>query len=605
MENEFLIRDYEETVRKQALLIARQQALIDDLREELTTQQTQSASTNKQNQRRIDALLQQIQSSAIQDSGEEILLLKREVETAQKEKELCQAENSRQTLEIERLQQDLVGLQNATSDAQIPLQGQFSDEYVKVVEALEEETNRLRRELKRLEDEKVEILKVNIGLKKKIIIFQASSIETNLEQELQKNQALKATLEEKESAALEIRDTYRTLNAKFLEQSDDLRTLIAQTEALQKSKDQMTKVLSNVKEKLNDAQRRVADSLRIAEDSLVEKDAALLREKHALNEVRRLESTVASLMEEAGLKAKAEVNKIKDDYNANIKKLSQEVAQLEMTLNQKQLECDRSLRERKKMAEEVERLMTELSNRKEQHRAETLNLHDRINVLESKITNTIAEKKSVSDQNELSMRDYEQQKEELFHRIQELEQRLSISRSECEALRLECEEIRSANTNATATLERAKEDGESSEKFLKRQLRLKTEELEELSSSSRVRLDALNSTHQEVVTQLQDNIASLQGSYTRLQVQMNDQRKESDLKVSEVSRRLQECQSKSQQLVRSLHEASTNLAIARDLNSHYEKRIQDVEDRLRASEKRFVTLRSGSRQDEGLYKPTC
>ncbi|ROT67751.1 putative sodium channel and clathrin linker 1 isoform X3 [Penaeus vannamei] len=595
MEKEYLIKDYEEAVRKQALLIARQQALIDDLREELSTQQTRSASTNKENQKRIEALLQQIQSSTIQESGEEILLLKKEVETAQKEKELCQAENSRQTLEIERLQQELVGLQSATSDAQIPLQGQFSDEYAKVVEALEEETNRLRAELNRLEDEKIEILKVNIGLKKTV-----SSIETTLEQEVQKNQILKSTLEERGSASQEIRDSYRTLNAKFLEQSEDLRTLIAQTEALQKSKDQMTKVLSNVKEKLNDAQKRVADSLRIAEDSLVEKDAALLREKHALNEVRRLESTVASLMEEAGQKAKAEVNKIKDDYNANIKKLSQEVAQLEM----KQLECDRSLRERKKMAEEVERLMAELCNKKEQHRAETLNLHDRINILESKITNTIAEKKSVSDQNVLSMREYEQQKEELFHRIQELEQRLSTSRSECEALRLECEEIRSANADATATLERAKEDGESSEKFLKRQLRLKTEELEELSSSSRVRLDALNSTHQEVVTQLQDNIASLQESYTRLQVQMNDQRKESELKMSEVSRRLQECQSKSQQLVRSLHEASTNLAIARDLNSHYEKRIQDVEDRLRASEKRFVTLRSGSRQDEGLYKPT-
>lgn len=67
---------------------------------------------------------------------------------------------------------------------------------------------------------------------------------------------------------------------------------------------------------------------------------------------------------------------------------------------------------------------------------------------------------------------YEQQKEELFHRIHELEQRLSGSRSECEALRIECEEIRSANANATATLERAREDGESSEKFLKRQLRL-------------------------------------------------------------------------------------------------------------------------------------
>lgn len=57
------------------------------------------------------------------------------------------------------------------------------------------------------------------------------------------------------------------------------------------------------------------------------------------------------------------------------------------------------------MAEEVERLMAELCNKKEQHRAETLNLHDRINILESKITNTIAEKKSVSDQNVLSMRE--------------------------------------------------------------------------------------------------------------------------------------------------------------------------------------------------------
>lgn len=55
-------------------------------------------------------------------------------------------------------------------------------------------------------------------------------------------------------------------------------------------------------------------------------------------------------------------------------------------------------------------------------------------------------------------------------------------------------------------------------------------------------------------------------------MQMNDQRKESEQKMSEVSRRLKECQNKSQQLVRSLHEANTNLAIAKDLNSHYEKR---------------------------------
>lgn len=47
--------------------------------------------------------------------------------------------------------------------------------------------------------------------------------------------------------------------------------------------DHLAKILHSVKEKLKEAQGRVTESVRIAEDSLVEKDAALLREKHALS----------------------------------------------------------------------------------------------------------------------------------------------------------------------------------------------------------------------------------------------------------------------------------------------------------------------------------
>lgn len=57
---------------------------------------------------------------------------------------------------------------------------QFSDEYAKVVEALEEETNRLRAELNRLEDEKIEILKVNIGLKKTVCFMYRKKEKINI-----------------------------------------------------------------------------------------------------------------------------------------------------------------------------------------------------------------------------------------------------------------------------------------------------------------------------------------------------------------------------------------------------------------------------------------
>lgn len=48
------------------------------------------------------------------------------------------------------------------------------------------------------------------------------------------------------------------------------------------------------------------------------------------DEVHRLEGTVASLTEEAGRRAQVEVSKVKDDYNTNIKKMSQEVVKLEI-----------------------------------------------------------------------------------------------------------------------------------------------------------------------------------------------------------------------------------------------------------------------------------
>lgn len=51
---------------------------------------------------------------------------------------------------------------------------------------------------------------------------------------------------------------------------------------------------------------------------------------YGIDEVHRLEGTVASLTEEAGRRAQAEVSKVKDDYNNKIKKISQEIVRLEI-----------------------------------------------------------------------------------------------------------------------------------------------------------------------------------------------------------------------------------------------------------------------------------
>ncbi|KAK8748926.1 hypothetical protein OTU49_015595 [Cherax quadricarinatus] len=596
MERDLLFQGYEETVQRQASLLQKQQKIIENLKEELSSQQQTLVSASKRHQGKIESLLQQSQSVTLQEFSEEIQLLKQELETALKEKELSQAESRRQAVEVQRLRQEVVILQAGANTVDGSPLGQSQEEYLRVVKILEEETERLRTHVGRLEDEKLQILKSNIDLKKKV-----SSLDIFLDQEKQRNIAYRSVVDDKEEALQEMKESLTALNLRFTEQSEDLQTILAQTEALQKSKDNLAKILINVKDKLKEAQKRVAESVRIAEDALVEKDAALLREKHVMNEVHRLESTVSSFTEEAGKKTQAEVSKIKDDYNTSIKNMSQEVMDLEMALNEKQLECDRTLRELKKATNEAEQLQGELNRKKEQHHQDILHFQERINALEIKVMLLSAERDNISTAGLQNIQESEQQREELLTRIHELEDRVIALREECVAIRIEYEEAKRNHNYVSSLLEKVKEESQSSEKFLKSQLRMKTEEIEELSAINEARLDATETSHRDVVAKLYENNTTIQANYSKLESHVSAQKLEYEERISDLTRRLQELQEKNRQLTNSLHEANTSLSVTKDVASQYKDRIGEVEDRLHAAEIRFTTLRQKNKSTSGVF----
>ncbi|XP_066952475.1 sodium channel and clathrin linker 1-like [Macrobrachium rosenbergii] len=415
-----------------------------------------------------------------------------------------------------------------------------------------------------------------------------------LEQSGKEINLLKTADKEKDESSLELRESYVNLNKQFADQSEDLRVLLLQAKSLQKSKDYLTKVLGTVNDRLEDAKQRVSESVRIAEDALVEKDAALLREKHALDEVSRLESTVSSLMEEMGGKAQAEVLKIKDDYNSNIKKLSQEVVRLEMALNGKQLEYIRAVKDKERIESELEQMKVEFSKKKEEHHEEILNLHQRISSQDNRIITLLNEKDSSLTAHGLRVKEHEEQREELLVRIQELEDHLVLSRGDCESLRIVHEELKREYQITLANFKRLEEESKSNDKFLKRQLRAKTEELEEVTSSSSIRLDAVDASSKGIIKQLNENIEVLQESYSKLQSQVETQKRDYEERITEVSQRLQDSLLKYKNALQSAHETKTELAVTKDIASQYSNRIEELEARLRAAEQRYSTLKKAT-----------
>ena len=59
-----------------------------------------------------------------------------------------------------------------------------------------------------------------------------ASLEAQLDQECRSAQALRSLVDEKEASAQEASDSFNNLNKKFLEQSEDLRLLLAQVQNL-------------------------------------------------------------------------------------------------------------------------------------------------------------------------------------------------------------------------------------------------------------------------------------------------------------------------------------------------------------------------------------
>ncbi|KAG1710487.1 Sodium channel and clathrin linker 1 [Nymphon striatum] len=91
---------------------------------------------------------------------------------------------------------------------------------------------------------------------------------------------------------------------------------------------------------------QLRDYAQVAENALLEKDAAISRERLALNDVNRLEKSINQLMNEAGNKVKMEVDKVKLQCNSNIEEVVEQIQQLELELSKSKTFIERITRER-------------------------------------------------------------------------------------------------------------------------------------------------------------------------------------------------------------------------------------------------------------------
>lgn len=124
--------------------------------------------------------------------------------------------------------------------------------------------------------------------------------------------------------------------------------------ALQASLVEKNKLLDGFIVREEVAKNKVREAVSVVETALMEKDAALLREAQAKEEVARVTKTLSEVIQENDLKVKAEINQIRVECSMKLNQLREELTKAKEEMLNKNFELEKAVLKNEALQKEIE-----------------------------------------------------------------------------------------------------------------------------------------------------------------------------------------------------------------------------------------------------------
>uniref|UniRef100_A0A672H2Z6 Sodium channel and clathrin linker 1 n=1 Tax=Salarias fasciatus TaxID=181472 RepID=A0A672H2Z6_SALFA len=126
---------------------------------------------------------------------------------------------------------------------------------------------------------------------------------------------------------------------------------------------ELTARCSALEEEKYDALSKVRESVQMAEEAALQKDQARLREKQKTEELEKTNEAMRQLIQTAAVRTRKEVENARKQCNVQIQRMAEELSALQLVRSRpcadKESQIERSLRERKAVEEELEKVYKE------------------------------------------------------------------------------------------------------------------------------------------------------------------------------------------------------------------------------------------------------
>ncbi|XP_078122755.1 sodium channel and clathrin linker 1 isoform X1 [Sander vitreus] len=345
---------------------------------------------------------------------------------------------------------------------------------------------------------------------------------------------------------------------------------------------------TTLEEEKYEALAKVRESVQVAEEAALQKDQAQLREKQKIEELEKTKEAIKQLIQDAAVRTRKEVDNVRKQCNVQIDRMAEELSALQLECADKESQIERSLRERKAVEEELEKVYKEGRAEPEFRKIDAL--HQRCldaERIKEDISLTLQ-----STQNKLRKMemDYSEELSRCQEEVGRLQGSLAAARDDCVSvseerlqlqqenlqLRREMDELRKASLLVQKKAKQQLSQMEQEYSLKEQGLDARVQELEESSRSSSVDLTRLLTAQQKSTQRWKEEAKNLVQAFetklTGLKAELNRQKQRSyELEmqletdhntVAEYERQLAEYQEKTSLLQRRLTQAEQKATTA-------------------------------------------
>ncbi|KAK9877668.1 hypothetical protein WA026_019339 [Henosepilachna vigintioctopunctata] len=150
---------------------------------------------------------------------------------------------------------------------------------------------------------------------------------------------------------------------------DEILALQERLKQSNKAKEELSKIINKQNKKAQSLDQKnkeyvekVNEAMQVVEAACIEKDYALMREKEAKDEIKKVSKSLLEVIEQAEIKIKSEVDQVKSDFNSNLKNVLEDLKKAHDDSMVKQNEIDIYAKQCALLENEIKRLQNKRSH---------------------------------------------------------------------------------------------------------------------------------------------------------------------------------------------------------------------------------------------------